>query len=158
MMPKSKEQSAIDVIYTLLEKVDLLDKRVQVIDDNLKILSNKVSKLNKNAAAVTAVPPIVRENIQHKPVRQQKVQKLVLGNIRLHGYIVNKGKMPISGVIVNVYDGASEKIKNVNSDANGHWEVRLPAGRFGVEYIHEKFKPINRTIELEEGQDEYEVR
>jgi len=157
-MTKSKEQSAIDAIYTILDRLDLLDKRVQVIDDNIKILSNKVSKLNKNAAVAAVIPPIVKDNIQPQPIRQQKVQKLVLGNIRLHGYIVNKSKVPISDVIVNVYNDSNEKVKNLNSDANGHWEVRLPAGRFGVEYIHKKFKPINRTVELEEGQNEYEVR
>jgi hypothetical protein len=157
-MSKSKEQSAIDVIYTMLEKVELLDKRVQVIDDNLKILSNKVSKLNKNAAVAAVIPPIVKDNIQPQPIRQQKVQKLVLGNIRLHGYIVNKSKIPIPDVIVNVYNDSNEKVKGLSSDANGHWEVRLPAGRFGVEYIHKKFKPINRTVELEEAQNEYEVR
>jgi hypothetical protein len=157
-MSKSKEQSAIDVIYTMLEKVELLDKRVQIIDDNLKILSNKVSKLNKNAAVAAVISPIVKDNIQSQPIRQQKVQKLVLGNIKLHGYIVNKAKTPIPGVVVNVYNDSNEKVKNLNSDANGHWEVRLPAGRFGVEYVHKKFKPINRTVELEEDQNEYEVR
>ena len=38
-MSKDREQSAIDAIYDILDKISLLDKRVQVIDDNVKLLS-----------------------------------------------------------------------------------------------------------------------
>jgi hypothetical protein len=159
-MTKSKEQSAIDVIYTLLEKVELLDKRVQVIDDNVKILSNKVSKLNRNAAvaAVTAPSSFDKSFTEPSPRKQQKVEKLVLGKIKTYGYIVNKVKVPIEDVIVNVYDNSNKLVKNSKTNGDGYWEVRLPSGKYGVEYIHKKFKPINRVIELSDELREYEVR
>ena len=158
-MSKTKEKSAIDAIYEILDKLELLDKRVQVIDDNIKILSNKVSKIGKNTAvAASGNIPIVKDNRQPEPERQQKVEKLVLGNIKTHGYIVNKGKVPITNVIINVYNGSNKLVKNTKTNNDGHWEVRLPPGKYGVEYIHKKFKPINRTIELAEDIREYEVR
>ena len=87
-MPKTKEQSAIDAIYEILDRLDLLDKRVQIIDDNVKLLSNKVSKLNKNAAVAATASPIIRESSSNQSTqKQQKVDRLVLGNISMHFYI-----------------------------------------------------------------------
>jgi len=159
-MSKTKEKSAIDAIYEILDKLELLDKRVQVIDDNVKILSNKVSKLNKNAAvaAVTAPSSLGKSFTDLGPKKQQKVEKLVLGKIKTYGYIVNKVKVPIEDVVVNVYDVSNKLIKNSKTNSEGYWEVRLPSGKYGVEYIHKRFKPINRVIELSDELREYEVR
>jgi hypothetical protein len=129
-------------------------KRVQVMEDNLKLLNNKVSKLSRP----TPFPPVKNDSSPEPPPRQQKVEKLVLGNIKLFGYIVNKGKAPIPDVSVNVYDANNQLVKNTKTNDDGHWEVRLPAGNFGVEYIHKKFKPVNKTVELEDGTKECEVR
>jgi len=156
-MSKTKEQSAIDAIYTLLDKLELLDKRVQVIDDNLKILSNKVSKLNKNTAVV-ASSTVAQNSTRQGPQKQKKIDRLVLGKIKTYGYIVNKVKAPIEDVIINIYDANSKLVKNTKTNNDGYWEVRLPSGKYGVEYIHKKFKPINRVVELSDDIHDYEVR
>jgi len=156
-MAKEKEQSAIDAIYTILDKLELLDKRVQIIDDNIKILSNKVSKLSKNTA-VAALSTVAQNSTRQEPQKQQEVDKLVLGKIKTYGYIVNKVKVPIEDVIINVYNGNSKLVKNTKTNNNGYWEVRLPPGKYGVEYIHKKFKPINRVVELDDNISDYEVR
>ena len=55
-MSKTKEQSAIDAIYTLVERVDLLDKKIEIVDTNIKHLNNKVSQLlTPRIPAATAV-------------------------------------------------------------------------------------------------------
>jgi flagellar hook assembly protein FlgD len=154
---KTKEQSAIDAIYEILDKLELLDKRVQIIDDNVKILSNKITKLGRNAAVASSIS-VKNDSMQEVPARQQKVEKLILGNIKTYGYIVNKAKVPINDVAVNIYDNLSKLIKNIKTNRDGYWEVRLPSGKYGVEYIHKKFKPINKTIELTNDTNEYEVR
>ena len=76
----------------------------------------------------------------------------------MHGYIVNKAKVPILNVVVNVYDNNNKLVKNAKTNNDGYWEVRLPSGKYGVEYIHKKFKPINRVVELAEDIVDYEVR
>ena len=81
-----------------------------------------------------------------------------MGNVKVYGYIVNKARRPIEGVVVNVYDEESELIKNILTNNDGYWEVRLPSGDYGVEYIHNKFRPINRTIKVPGDSKEYEVR
>lgn len=155
--------SAVDAIYLLLEKVDLLDKKISIVDTNVKLLSNKISKISSNsavAASAAASPPTPSkpEAKQSAPARQQKVEKLVLGNCKAYGYIVSKAKLPIEGVSVNIFDESSSLIKSVSTNSDGHWEVRLPPGRYGVEYIHKNFKPINRTITLTPEDKNFEVR
>lgn len=153
-MKKSKEHSAIDSIYSIEETLKELSARMQVMEDNLKLLNNKVSKLAKS----NPLPLVKDDIIPDPPSRQQKVEKLVLGNIKLYGYIVNKAKFPIADVVVNVYDEHNKLVKNVRTNSDGYWESRLPSGRFGVEYIHKKFKPVNKTIELLDDTKEYEVK
>mgnify|MGYP003308719363 FL=1 len=153
-MSKTREQSAIDSIYSMENTLEELLKRVQVMEDNLKLLNNKFSKLPKP----TPFPPVKKNNSPEPPARQQKVEKLLLGNIKLFGYIVNKAKVPIVGVAVNIYDSNNKLVKNAKTNEDGHWEVRLPAGKFGVEYIHKKFKPVNKTVDLVDGTKECEVR
>lgn len=157
-MQDTKEQSAIDAIYDILSKIEIIDKRVQVMDDNIKLLSNKVSKLSKNAAvaAVSATAKAPRKAAE--PSLPKSIDRLVLGNIKTYGYIVNKAKIPIGEVVVNVYDNKNKLVKNTKTNQDGYWEVRLPPEKYGVEYIHKKFKPINRVITLENGTSSFEVR
>ncbi len=153
-MDKEKEHSAIDSIYHMESMLEEMMNRLKVVEDNLKLLNNKVGKLNKP----TPLPPVKVDHSPPPASRQQKVENLVLGNIKLYGYIVNKAKMPIPDVVVNVYDSSSKLIKNIRTDGDGYWEVRLPSGKFGVEYIHKRFKPVNKTVELTNDTKEFEVR
>jgi len=156
-MSKTREQSAIDSIYSMENTLEELLKRVQVMEDNLKLLNNKFSKLSKP----NPLPLVKSDSSPAPPSRQQKeqkVEKLVLGNIKLFGYIVNKAKVPIAEVAINVYDSNNKLVKNTKTNGDGHWEVRLPPGKFGVEYIHKNFKPVNKTVELADGTKECEVR
>jgi hypothetical protein len=157
-MSRTKEQSAIDAIYEILEKIEFLDKRVQIIDDNLKILSNKVTKLSRNVAASAAVTTVGGNTTRDEPKKQQEIDRLVLGNIKTYGYIVNRTKKPIENVNINIYDVKNKLIKNAKTNNDGYWEVRLPPGKYGVEYIHKNFKPINRVAELVDDIRDYEVR
>lgn len=163
-MSDEKEISAIDAIYQILDKIATMEKRQHVIDDNVKILSNKISKLLKSPSPAAVeqksrvVAAVVKDSSPQNSPRQQKVEKLLLGNIKVFGYIVNKEKIPLNNVSVKVYSDKNEIVKDHHTNADGYWEVRLPSGRYGVEYIHKNFKPINRTIELSETDREYEVK
>lgn len=150
----NREQSAIDAIYSIESMLSEVVKRIQVLEDNVKLINNKLSKLSKP----NPLPLVKSESIPASVDRQQKVESLVLGNIKLYGYIVNKSKMPIPEVVVNIYNVDSKLVKNIKTNSEGYWEVRLPEGDFGVEYIHKKFKPINRTVSLTSDTKEFEVR
>ena len=158
-MSKKREESAIDAIYKILDRIDILDQRIQVVDTNVKNLSNKITKLAGAAnSTVSATTPDPMPLVSDVNKSDKKVDRLVLGNVKVYGYIVNKARRPIEGVVVNVYDEESELIKNILTNNDGYWEVRLPSGDYGVEYIHNKFRPINRTIKVPGDSKEYEVR
>ena len=159
-MSKSREQSAVDAIYEILDRLDLLDRKMEIIDANVKLLSNKISKNSRAAGSSRAAIPqsVAAAQPQSVAAVKKEPDRLVLGKIKVSGYIVNKSKMPIDDVSVNVYDDKNKLIKNTKTDNNGYWNVRLPSGKYGVEYIHKKFKPINKVIELNDNITEYEVR
>ena len=158
-MPSKREESAIDAIYQILDKIELLDQRMQIIDTNVKNLSNKITKLETaptpSAGARSVEPSPTADDLS---LTKNTVDRLVLGNVKVYGYIVNKSKKPIEGVTINVYDETNKLIKNILTNHDGYWEVRLPSGSYGVEYIHNKFRPINRTISIPSEAREYEVR
>lgn len=159
-MSDEKGLSAIDAIYEILNRFENLEKKVSIIDDNIKLISNKLSKLNKNAAQLAEVDTrqIEQTVLQNPSGEKREVERLVLGNTKTYGYLVNKAKQPVQDVTVNVYDSNSRLIKNVKTDNNGYWEVRLPSGKYGIEYIHKAFKPINKTIEIPNDTKIYEVK
>ena len=165
MSAKKREESAIDAIYKILDRIDLLDERIKIIDTNVKNLNNKITKV-LSSPEPTLAPTVGAKTPDPMPTAADamrsesngKVDRLVLGNVKVYGYIVNKSKVPIEGVTINVYDDGSKLIKNVSTNHDGYWEVRLPSGDYGVEYIHNKFRPINRTINVPDTTNEYEVR
>lgn len=177
MSEKAKENSAIEEIYSISEKLDLIIKRLDVLDTNIKLLNNKQNKLSKkigampttnNSPGATQGPPspsataaagvAVHNVVENKTVSPARSKELVVGNIKLFGHIHNKNKEPLIGVEVRVYNNQNQIIKEKKSDSNGHWSVRLPPGKYGVEYIHEKFKPVNRTVNLDGNAKEHEVK
>lgn len=152
-MPQSnnREKSAIDIIYDLEEKIKDLEKKLKSSEGKIDLILAKVDKLSKPA-------PVVKIDSQQQNVSQQKVQKLLLGAVKVFGYVINKSKQPIIGVQVKLYDESNELVKDLKTNDDGYWEVRLPAGRYGVEYLHKNFKPVNKTIEFSKEDKFYEVR
>lgn len=147
----NREKSAIDAIYDMEKKLADLEKKIKASEGKLDLLLAKVDKLSKQA-------PVVKIDSAPAPASQQKVEKLVLGAVKVFGYIVNKSKVPLIGVQVKIYDEKNELVKDLKTNDDGYWEVRLPAGRYGVEYLHKNFKPINKVIEFGKESKNYEVR
>ena len=162
-MSEEKAKSAIDEIFLISQKLDTIENYLTQIDNNIKLLNNKVSKLSKRvdgvkASAPTASAPVASAKPSVVPARSKD---LIIGDIKLFGYIVSKKKAPIKGVNIIIYNTDGDIIKEKISNNDGYWSVRLPSGKYGVEYNHQfgkrKFKPINRTVELLERTREYEV-
>lgn len=167
-MSEEKAKSAIDEIYTIAERLERIEKHLIVIDNNVKLLNNKVSKLSKKiddgpraGPSASAPKKGPSASAPKKPAIQARSKELIIGDIKLFGYIHNKTRNPIKGVKVTVYNSDGEIIKEKVSNNDGLWSVRLPPGKYGVEYNHQfgkrKFKPINRTVELTDKIKEYEV-
>lgn len=152
-MPQSnsREKSAIDAIYDMEKKIEDMERRLKSTEGKIDLMLSKLDKLSKPT-------PVVKIDSQQQNVSQQKVQKLLLGAVKVFGYVINKRKQPIIGVQVKLYDESNELVKDLKTNDDGYWEVRLPAGRYGVEYLHKNFKPVNKTIEFSKEDKFYEVR
>lgn len=167
-MDMEKEFSAIEAIYKILEKIDDLGKKVQIIDDNIKILNNKVTKLNKNisnestkqlpVATTTAQPNFSSDQMIDEQISIKEPEKLLLGPIKIFGYIMNKLRQPVDGVIVNIYDSNNKLVKANKTNIDGYWESRITHGAYNIEYIHSKFKPVNKEVSVPKNVREYEVK
>jgi hypothetical protein len=165
-MSEENARSAVDEIFSIADRLERIEKHLIVIDNNVKLLNNKISKLSKKFDAPIVVedsspkrgPSAAAPNNAEKPARSND---LIIGDIKLFGYIQNKTNMPIKGVSIRVYNSEGKIIKDKVSNNDGFWSTRLPPGKYGVEYNHQfgkrKFKPINRTVELTEQTKEYEV-
>lgn len=148
-MSSKDEISAIDAIYKLLDEVEEI-KRMQInIDNNIKLLNNKFSKFTKEK--------ILSEPEPKKSPMAVVPQSNKTDNIKVFGNIKNQEKTPIENVAINIYNDSGEKIKKTQTNAGGYWSVILSNGKYGVEYIHKNFKPINKTIEIY-NVESYEVK
>lgn len=156
MEEKTKEHSAIDSIYKIEESMLSMDKRIKNLEGLVTLLINKVDKLSKKSASSPAA--VVKVDNSSAGVSQQKVEKLLLGKVKVYGKVVNKALVPLNGVVVNIYDKSNEVVKSLKTDVEGLWEVRLPGGKYGIEYLHKNFKPINRTIEFLDSEKSFEVK
>ena len=150
-----KAKSAIDVIYMISERLDNFERQLNIIDQNIKELNNKVYVLNSRITKIGSNKKIqVSAEANNEP---EKESGIILGNVKVYGYIVNSSKHPISNVSVSIYKQNS-KIRNFTSDKDGYWEAKLPGGQYKVTYSHSKFKPIEKMIKFDNSNKSYEVR
>ena len=168
-----REISAIDAIYLTLDKVKELTENVSSMKDTISELENKVyvlnsriSKLNKESnkpvnKESNKPPKAVSDNsLNQKNYTSSTVQEnsgLILGKVKLYGYIKNSSMFPIRGVNIELYkDG--KQVRKILTDKEGYWEARIPSGRYIVKYIHHKFKPVSKDITISDKDKEFEVR
>lgn len=153
----SKEQSAIDAIYNILDEISNIKKQILIIDSNIKLLNNKVGKIiSKDVGAPSAIiPPTSPQQPNSDPSEYNKL-------IKVFGRVKNQRKKPIRDVYIKIFTPKGEVIKSRTTDSDGYWEARLNPGHYCVElnasHINNKFKPINKNIFIEATMNEFEVK
>jgi hypothetical protein len=156
-MPNKREQSAIDAIYKILDEMEILNKRMTIIDNNIKLLNNKIAKINGTEKPRASVPSATASS---KPTATSNNEPIK--SIKVFGKIKNQRKKPIKDVYVKIFSPKGEVIKSRTTDSDGYWEARLTPGTYGVElnasHINPKFRPINKNIVIDKTMNEYEVK
>jgi len=168
--PTRKELSAIDKIYENSENIERIFKLLSVIDNNLKLLSNKITKNQETLNRIEQIiktPGAIKQDLPDqsaittiKAGQQQSTpvsESLVIGKIRTFAKILNKDMEPVQNVDITIYDRRNTIIKQVKTDKDGLWEVRLPPGDYGIEYKHRNFQTKNLKVSLKDSMKEYEV-
>lgn len=164
---EKKSRSAVDEIYHISKAIEMLSNKISLIDNNIKILNNKIAKLSKKIDLNTVTPsrhippPPKAPSVTIPKMIDARSDELVIGDIKVFGYIYNKNQAPIKNVKITIYNDKGQIVKEKATDDKGYWNCYLPSGKYGVELNHsfknKKFKPINRTIILKPTIKEYEV-
>jgi hypothetical protein len=162
MSDNNRAESAIDMIFNLSSQIEHLDKKLTVIDSNLKLLNNKVSKLSKQEQGRPLTLNVDRDfknNSDNVIIDDEEGPGgLRLGNVSVFGHIIDGGKNPIDNVLVTLYDSKNKLIKDISSNKDGFWSVRLSPGDYSVKYEIEGYKDIRRKFELKDNMKRYEVK
>lgn len=179
-----EDKSALDIIYSLPAILKKLESKIDVIDNNVKLLNNKIKNLKTNTQDVPQKETLNQENtgvakkeiimpraeapdkmpITHdrKSVQEniaESIQpKFLIGSKKVFGYIKSTSMKPVFGARIKIFDNINDLVKDLTSDKDGFWECRLPAGKFNCEIIVGNFKALNRTFELKEETKELEIK
>ena len=92
-----------------------------------------------------------------RTTEQRDTQKLVLGNIKVFSDIRTSSGNPVIGMTINIFDSSNDLIRNLRTDINGHYECKLPPGKYNMEMIHPKLKTQNKIFELSKDMKTFEV-
>lgn len=166
-------KKAVDLIYDINDKIDVLLSKINSIEGSLSSINNKVYVLSEKVvsledkienikkpasappSAVTTPQPSADSTPRNSA---KKTEKFLIGNVKIYGYVYNKSKSPISGVDVTLLTSNSEVVREMKTDSSGYWEARIRSGRYSVELKHGRFRPVNKFVEIPEGVSEYEVK
>ena len=153
-----KEQSAIEAIYKILDEIKEIKTKMDVMDNNIKLLNNKVGRLNPNKKSVgpSASAPVAVQQSMAQPVTEP------IQTVKVFGRIKNQRKKPLKDVYIKIYSPKGEVIKSRTTDSEGYWEARILPGSYSVEmsasHIIKKARPINKNIVIDKTMNEYEVK
>jgi hypothetical protein len=160
-------KSPIDAIFEMQNLLENLSKKIDIVDFNMKLLNNKIQKMNKiNIAKIEQFSGPETKNtnmVSAKPdtiVTPKKIEPgLVIGSIKMYGIIKDRQSNAIKGVDIKIMDKSGGILKTKKTDDTGYWETRMPAGEFIVEYSKERqFKPIQFVCNLAQGMTSFEVK
>jgi hypothetical protein len=137
-------KSGIEMIENLCRKVELLNKRFEIIEQNTKELLNRANGFTKpvpqqdvskpSIASTAPVPQIAEE--------QPKEQKAP-NSIKVMGKIKNKEGKSVSGVNVKIFNSNNQVVKETKTNRAGDWMCFLPPGKYGAEYFLENVIQAN---------------
>jgi len=137
-------KSGLNMLEEILDKMSTLDRRMQVVETNLKVLLNsKNAGLSINGSV--AEPPIgVKMN--DKPAGAPRLEApepkgppkpKAAPSSRVIGRIKGQDGKAVPNVSVTVYDARNNAIKRTRTNRAGDWMAFLPPGKYGAECILE---------------------
>jgi hypothetical protein len=168
-------KKAVDLIYDIDKKLDSLILKIEVIEASINGINNKIYAANEkifaieesilniksSQSAVVSLPPaqpVISGSASGASLAPEKSKKLMLGNVKMFGYVYNVNRSPIKGVEIRVFDSNNAIVKDLTTDSEGLWEARVRAGSYSVEYRHSMFKPVVKNINIAPGIKEFEVK
>ena len=161
------EKTGLDLLTELVEQVKLLNKKVDLLDQNVKSLMNQSRAKPEQKPQVKpqlkpAEPPapkkgkmtMVKDGKETKP----KAGVMTSGKLMV---MVDSTSTPIPDAAIKVYDENDKVVKETKTNRGGVWMALLQPGNYVVE-ISGKFKgkdlvTQNKNFTIPEGVQQFEV-
>jgi hypothetical protein len=156
-------KTGIEILTELVEEIKLLNKKVELLDQNVKAL------MNKDRAPTQTAPPVkLKPQIKAVEAPETKKGKMTIASkkagVMTTGKLmiaVNDVSAPIPDAVIKIYDENDKLIKETKTNRGGIWMALLPSGRYVAE-ITGKFKgkdlvQQNKNFTIPEGIEKFEV-
>jgi hypothetical protein len=135
-------KSGIEMLEEILEKVNLLSKRLEITEQNMKEILNR---LNQNKS-------IVKETTQEKPTITSTVpvptEAQLPATTKVLGKLKNKEEKMLAGVLVKIFNSGNKMIKETKTNRAGEWMCFLPPGHYKAEYSLENVINTNVSFNI----------
>ncbi len=177
------EKSGMEILEELLFKIDILTKKVDVMEQNIKKIANStkltelLDKAQENKVAGWTKPvlkteePKMRFKFESSDATKMKQNAPLVPKARPAKVAMVKGKMvtlienqsvPLSDITVKVFDGKDKLVKETKTNRAGQWMAQLAPGKYVAEitgkYKGQELIPQNKVFEVPNGVEEYEVK
>ena len=150
------ERSGLEMLEELVQKVNLLNKRFEIIEQNTKELMNRANGFQAPKKPIEpekmGLQPIISSSTADSTAKIEINGPTPKNNTKVIGKLKGKDGKYISGVFVKVFNGAGDIIKETKTNRAGEWMSFLPPGRYGAEYFLENIIHANVTFNVLEGQ------
>lgn len=164
-------KTGLDVLVELVEQVKLLNKKLDILDQNVKVLMNTQRQVPTIAPAKPQIQQI--QPAQPTPPKQHLVSpndpsrfkgKSEPAGIPVSGRVVlmiDGKSTPIPDCQIMIYDARDQVAKQTKSNRAGTWLCTLKPGKYVAEiagqFKGQQLETQNKTFELLEGQKLCEV-
>ena len=152
------EKSGLEMLEELIQKVNLLNKRFEVIEQNTKELMNRANGFEKSkrqekpiSPSEIGLQPVISSTVPN-PIEGRALESKPKNTTKVIGKIKGKDNKYLSGVFVKVFNQAGEIVKETKTNRAGEWMSFLPPGRYGAEYLLENIIHANVNFNVLEGQ------
>lgn len=150
MEEREEEEAAIDIIYSIPDKIKILEAKIDNLTAIVKLL------YSKSCPPVESPMPITQSSVKmvagNKPTENKEPSKLIIGKTKVFGKIITGSGKPVRDASIKIFT-KNEKVKDVLSDSNGYWEVRLPNGDFNaIIYLNGK-EVLKRNFQIKDEKE-----
>ena len=151
------QKSGLKMIEELLNKVELLDRRFVVVEQNMKELLNRANGFAPPAAmpngpSITGSEP----SPTSMEAMNANVIKATTDTTKVMGKIKNKEGQSLIGVKVGVVKENGEVVKETKTNRAGDWMCFLPVGIYKASYFIDK--QINATVSISVNPEQTLIR
>lgn len=150
------EKSGIQMLEEIIDSVNLLNRRFEVIEQTMKELLNRLNGFQSCSVEnpISTGKPTIEGTepspfIPIKPVIGQSSNSN--SSTKVMGKIKHDGRAVI-GVSVVVKDHRNQIVKETKTNRAGEWMCFLPAGKYKAEYALQGLIDANVNFQITPGQ------